>query len=189
MTDFITASTNHFRYYKGLGEKTFEQLSDDQLFFTPNSECNSIAITVQHLYGNMLSRWTEFLTSDGEKEWRKRDTEFENITTTRAAMMKQWEEGWDCLFHALTPLTPADLEKIIYIRNMGQTVTDAISRQLCHYAYHVGQIVFLGKLQLNTNWKSLSIPKGNSASYNAGKFSQPKEVAPIREGLEPGNHV
>jgi hypothetical protein len=189
MHDFVTVSINHFKYYKMLGEKTFEQLTDDQLFFAPNSECNSIAINVQHLYGNMLSRWTNFLHSDGEKEWRQRDEEFENITTTRAGMLQQWQQGWDCLFNAISPLTPADLEKIIYIRNMGQTVTDAISRQLCHYAYHVGQIVLMGKLQAGSDWKSLSIPRGDSGNYNTGKFSQPKTISTTREGLENSNNA
>lgn len=189
MSDFITAATNHFRYYKSLGDKTFTQLTDEQLFFSPNEAANSVAVTVQHLWGNMMSRWTDFLTTDGEKEWRKRDAEFEPGINTRAQLIQQWEEGWNCMFNALSGLTPADLEKIIYIRNMGQTVTDAISRQLCHYAYHVGQIVLMGKLQTGGNWQSLSIPRGNSAAYNAGKFAQPKEIAPVREGLEPGTHV
>ena len=189
MTDFVTTSINHFRYYKSLGEKTFSQLSDEQLFYSPNESVNSIAITVQHLWGNMLSRWTDFLNSDGEKEWRNRDMEFEPVFKTREELLQRWEEGWICLFNALSPLTPADLDKTIYIRNMGQTVTDAISRQLCHYAYHVGQIVFMGKLQLDTQWKTLSIPKGNSATYNAGKFAQPKEKTSLREGLEASDHA
>ncbi|MBL7728168.1 MAG: DUF1572 family protein, partial [Dinghuibacter sp.] len=146
---------------------------------------NSIAITVQHLWGNMLSRWTDMLTTDGEKEWRNRDAEFEQAITTRAELLERWEAGWNCVFSTLTSLTPADLDTIIYIRNMGQTVTDAISRQLCHYSYHVGQIIFMGKLQAAGNWASLSIPKGNSQAYNAEKFAQPQHIAPLREGLEP----
>jgi hypothetical protein len=189
MSGFITPSINHFIYYKSLGEKTFAQLPDEALFYTPNDAVNSIAVTVQHLWGNMMSRWTDFLTSDGEKEWRKRDTEFETHITTRAELMKRWEEGWTCLFNAMKPLINNDLEKVVYIRNIGQTVTDAIGRQLCHYAYHVGQIVSMGKLQAGNNWKSLSIPKGNSEKYNTDKFSQPPAIAELREGLEPGTHV
>lgn len=184
MNDFITSSTNHFRYYKALGEKTFAQLSDEQLFYAPNEACNSIAIIVQHLWGNMLSRWTNMLTTDGEKEWRNRDAEFEQVITTREEMIRRWNEGWDCVFNTLSSFKTQDLEKIIYIRNMGQSVTDAISRQLCHYGYHVGQIVFMGKLQAGDQWASLSIPKGNSKNYNAEKFAKPKEVSALREGLE-----
>lgn len=184
MNDFITASINHFRYYKGLGEKTFAQLTDEQLFYTPNEAVNSIAITVQHLWGNMLSRWTDMLTTDGEKPWRNRDAEFERLIASRQELMNCWEEGWEAVFNTLSALKPEDLDKIIYIRNMGQTVTDAISRQLCHYGYHVGQIVLMGKLQAGEQWHTLSIPKGNSKEYNAEKFSKPKEISSLREGLE-----
>lgn len=184
MSSFLSSSINHFRYYKSLGEKTFAQLSDEQLFYAPNEAVNSIAITVQHLWGNMLSRWTDMLTTDGEKDWRNRDAEFETVITTREELLQRWEEGWKCVFSTLSSLTGEGLEKIIYIRNMGQTVTDAISRQLCHYGYHVGQIVLMGKLQAGDQWASLSIPKGNSKTYNAEKFAQPKAISQMREGLE-----
>ena len=124
----------------------------------------------------MRSRWTDFLTSDGEKEWRKRDAEFDNDIQSREELLQKWNEGWDCLFTALNSLGTQDLETIIYIRNQGHTVTEAINRQLAHYAYHVGQIVFLGKMLANNNWTSLSIPKGNSNQYNADKFSRPKHT-------------
>ena len=124
----------------------------------------------------MLSRWTDFLTSDGEKEFRNRDSEFENDIKTREELIDKWDEGWTCLFNAINSLTTDDLDKIIYIRNQGHTVTEAINRQLAHYPYHVGQIVFIGKMLCNDNWNSLSIPKGNSTAYNAEKFSKPKHT-------------
>lgn len=172
---FITATRKQFEYYKMLGEKSFAQLTDEQLFVKPNEESNSVAIIVTHLWGNMLSRWTDFLTSDGEKDWRNREAEFEIQSMDRKALLNLWEEGWQCLFRALDSLTPADLGKIIYIRNQGHTVTEAILRQLAHYPYHVGQIVFLAKWFTDTQWQSLSIPKGQSAQYNQEKFNAPKE--------------
>jgi hypothetical protein len=173
--DYLNSIKKQFEYYKMLGDKTFTQLEEDQLFWQFNEESNSIAIIVQHLWGNMLSRWTDFLTTDGEKEGRDRDTEFENVIQTKQELLDKWQEGWRCLFTAINGLTENDLEKIIYIRNMGHTVTEAINRQLAHYPYHVGQIVFIGKMVKDTNWQSLSIPKGNSKVYNADKFAAPKE--------------
>lgn len=172
--DYISSIKSQFEYYKLLGEKTFAQLSDEQLFWTYNEESNSIAIIVKHLWGNMLSRWTDFYTSDGEKEWRKRDEEFIHSIQDRAALLKLWNEGWDCLFAVINNLKEDDLSKIIYIRNQGHTVTEAINRQLAHYPYHIGQIVFIGKMITNKQWYSLSIPKGESKNYNQEKFSQPK---------------
>ncbi len=171
---YLESTRKQFEYYKLLGDKTFAQLSDEQLYWQYNADSNSVAIIVKHLWGNMLSRWTDFLTTDGEKEWRNRDAEFETEDKTRAALLAKWNEGWSCLFNALNQLSEADLEKIIYIRNQGHTVMEAINRQLAHYPYHVGQIVFLGKMLCGEKWQSLSIPKGNSASYNAEKFSQEK---------------
>ena len=162
-----------FLYYKQLGDKAMAQLSEEQLFYVPSVQSNSIAMIVKHLWGNMLSRWTDFLTTDGEKEWRNREAEFENDLLDKADLLAKWETGWACLMNALNQLQPADLEKIIYIRNEGQTVVDAINRQLAHYASHVGQIVYLAKMQANDQWKILSIPKGQSQQYNAGKFAQP----------------
>lgn len=171
--NYLQSATKQFEYYKSLGEKTFNQLPDEKLFWQYNDDSNSIAIIVKHLWGNMLSRWTDFLTTDGEKEWRNRDSEFENDITTRTQMLEKWNAGWNCLFNALKSINENDLNKIIYIRNEEQSVMDAINRQLAHYSYHVGQIVFIGKLASN-NWASLSIPKGNSKAFNETKFSQPK---------------
>jgi len=172
--DYLESAKKQFEYYKMLGDKTFTQLNDDQLFWQFNEESNSIAMIVKHLCGNMLSRFTDFLTSDGEKEWRNRDAEFENDILNKEELLAKWNEGWQCLFNAINPLTEQDLTKEIYIRNQGHTVTEAINRQLAHYPYHVGQIVFLGKMLCNQNWQSLSIPKGNSKNFNAEKFAQPK---------------
>ena len=160
-----------------LGEKTFAQVSDAQLGWQFNEESNSIAMIVKHLWGNMLSRWTDFLTTDGEKEWRDRDAEFENDIVNRATFLLQWNRGWECLFTAIKSLTEDDLTKTIYIRNMGHTVVEAINRQLPHYAYHVGQIVFIGKMAMNEQWTSLSIAKGNSTQYNEEKFAAQKRTA------------
>ncbi|WP_375445883.1 DUF1572 family protein [uncultured Fibrella sp.] len=175
--DYLTSVQKQFAYYKLLGEKTIDQLTDEQLFWQYNSESNSIAIIVKHLRGNMLSRWTDFLTTDGEKEWRSRESEFEPTINTREELMANWNEGWECLFSALRLLTPGDLQREIFIRNQGHTITEAINRQLAHYPYHVGQIVFIGKMARDTDWTSLSIPKGKSASYNAEKFIKPKQKA------------
>jgi Protein of unknown function (DUF1572) len=172
--DYLQSSIKQFEYYKMLGEKTFSQVSGEALFWQYNEESNSIATIVKHLWGNMLSRWTDFLTSDGEKEWRKREEEFENDITTRKEMMDKWNEGWECLFNALNSLTDNDLDRIIYIRNMGHSITEAINRQLAHYPYHIGQIVFIGKMASENTWNSLSIPRGKSKQYNAEKFAKPK---------------
>jgi len=174
MESYLTSIIKQFEYYQSLGNKTFDQVSDEALFWQPNAESNSMAMVVKHVHGNMLSRWTDFLTSDGEKEWRQRDAEFDNDLKDRDDLLAKWKEGWNCVFDALKPLIEKDLESIIYIRNMGHTVTEAINRQLAHYAYHVGQIVFLGKLIQDENWQSLSIPRGESKAYNKEKFSQPK---------------
>ncbi|WP_312322884.1 DUF1572 domain-containing protein [Soonwooa sp.] len=173
-SNYLESVKKQFEYYKSLGDKTFEQLPDDALFWQYNEESNSIAIIVKHLWGNMLSRWTDFLTTDGEKDNRNRDSEFENDIKSRTDLLEKWNAGWNCLFSALNDLTKNDLDKIIYIRNQGHTVLEAINRQLAHYPYHVGQIVFIGKMIADSNWKSLSIPKGNSKVYNVEKFSQPK---------------
>lgn len=165
---FLKDSIKRFRYYKELGDKTFEQLEEADLFYQPSSESNSIAVIVQHLYGNMLSRWTNFLTEDGEKEWRKRDAEFEIMKCTKQDLLSFWNDGWKCMFDTLENLTPGDLTKTITIRTEPLTVYDAILRQLAHYPYHVGQIVYLGRLVKNEQWKSLSVPKGKSIDYLEG---------------------
>jgi hypothetical protein len=172
--NFIESALKQFHYYKLLGEKAMEQLTEEQLFFSSNEETNSIAVIVQHLAGNMLSRWTDFLVSDGEKEWRNRDAEFETVLKTREQVLELWNKGWHSLFQALEPLEAHQLQEIIYIRNEGHTVMEAINRQLAHYPYHVGQIVFYAKLLKGNSWENLSIPKNNSSSYNASKFSQKK---------------
>ncbi len=176
-SDYLDSIKKQFEYYKLLGEKTFAQLTDEQLFWQYNEESNSIATIVKHLCGNMLSRWTNFLTTDGEKEWRDREAEFENDIKDRDELISKWQEGWSCLFTALKEITDDNVNTIIYIRKMGHSVTEAINRQLAHYPYHVGQIVFIGKMVLNDKWSSLSIARGNSKEYNAEKFAQPKKVA------------
>jgi len=174
--DYLSSVRKQFEYYKLLGDKTLAQLPDEALFWQYNAESNSIAVIVQHLWGNMRSRWTDFLTSDGEKVWREREAEFEPRMQSRAELLAQWEEGWQCLFTALDTLTPSTWDTTVYIRNQGHSITEAINRQLAHYPYHIGQIVFLGKMALDRQWSSLSIPRGTSAHYNAEKFAQPKQV-------------
>ncbi len=171
---YLSSVIKQFEYYKSLGDKTFNQLSFEDLQKEFAEDSNSISIVVKHLAGNMLSRWTNFLTEDGEKTWRQRDQEFEDSYTSKDDLIKNWNKGWQCLFDAITPLSESDLERIIYIRNQGHTVTEAINRQLAHYSYHLGQIVFLGKLVKGENWQSLSIPKGDSKKYNVEKFSKEK---------------
>ncbi len=173
-TTYLDSVKNQFEYYKMLGDKTIAQLPDDKLFWQYNDESNSIAIIVNHLSGNMLSRWTDFLTSDGEKEWRNRDQEFENNIKTKEELLQKWNEGWTCFFNAISTLKEDDLSTIIYIRNQGHTVMEALNRQLAHYPYHVGQMVFIGKMICNQKWTSLSIPKGNSDAFNAEKFGKEK---------------
>jgi hypothetical protein len=175
--DYLTSVKKQFAYYKSLGEKTFEQLTDEQLYWQYNPESNSIAMIVKHMAGNMISRWTDIFTTDGEKPTRNREAEFAPSTPTRQTITETWEQGWQCLFDTLDKLTADDLDKIIYIRNQGHTVMEAINRQLAHYPYHVGQIVFLGKMLCNENWHSLSIPRGQSENYNADKFAKEKRKA------------
>ena len=150
------------------------QVPDEKLFETLSTQENSIGVIVQHLSGNMKSRWTNIWEQDGEKEWRHRDKEFQYIITSRYEMMKVWEEGWDVVFHTLESITKHDLEKIIYIRNIGHSLIEAINRQLAHYAYHVGQIVLLSKSYVKDDWQSLTIPLGKSEIYNKKKFTTEK---------------
>lgn len=173
-TGYLESAIKQFEYYRLLAERTFEQVPDEKLFWQFNEESNSIATIVKHLSGNMKSRWTNFLSSDGEKDWRDRDAEFENDITDKSQMLALWEQGWTVFLDALQALEEEDLGRIIYIRNQGHTVLEAINRQLAHYPYHIGQIVFLGKMCAQ-KWDSLSIPKGNSNQFNADKFSKPKE--------------
>jgi hypothetical protein len=164
--EFLVTVIRRLKYYKDLGDKTFEQLVDDDFHYQPNGESNSIAIIIQHLYGNMLSRWTNFLTEDGEKEWRQRDDEFEIHSYSKQQLIEIWEKGWTCFLTALEPLKEADLLKTIRIRNEPLSVIDAINRQLAHYPYHIGQIIYIGKIIKNQEWKNLSIPKSKSKHYN-----------------------
>ncbi|QGR00362.1 DUF1572 domain-containing protein [Paenibacillus psychroresistens] len=173
---YLDSSKKMFLYYKTIAEKAMDQLEPEQLFVTNTEDSNSIAIIVKHIWGNMLSRWTDFLTTDGEKPTRDRDAEFENNWTTKEELLLKWNEAWSCLFGALESLEPDQLTQIIYIRNEGHTVIEAINRQLAHYPYHVGQIVYSAKLLKKSSWDSLSIPKNNSNNYNNEKFSKEKEI-------------
>jgi hypothetical protein len=173
--NYLASVRSLFRYYKGLGEKAMYQIDDEQLVRELSPDANSIAVIVGHLSGNMLSRWTDFLNSDGEKPWRKRDEEFEPVLMTRAQVMEAWEKGWQCLFAAINPLTEEDLHRIIYIRNEGHTVLEAVNRQLAHYSYHVGQMIILAKMFKGSEWESLSIPKGGSKTFNEEKFNKDKD--------------
>jgi len=166
-TSYLADSRAQFRSFKAMGERAMAQVTDDQLQVALDPESNSIAVIVKHLAGNMRSRWTDFLTSDGEKPDRNRDTEFEAPPATRAALMELWESGWRSVFSALEPLTDADLSRTVYIRNEPHSVMQAINRQIAHYACHVGQIVFLAKHLASSKWTSLSIPRGKSAEVNA----------------------
>ena len=172
---YLDSAKRQFMMYKQLGEKALAQIADKELNWQANDDSNSVVMIVKHMRGNMLSRWTDFLTTDGEKPWRERDEEFSQQEMDRATMMTRWAEGWQCVFDALNSITDDDLERIIYIRNEGHTVLEAINRQIAHYSYHVGQIVYISKLRSTKEWESLSIPRNKSNEYNAGKFSQEKE--------------
>lgn len=171
---FLVSVKKQMLYYKTVSEKAMAQLEEEQLFVSVNENTNSIATIVKHMAGNMLSRWTDFLNTDGEKDWRNRDSEFENTVNSKEEILKIWNEGWNCFFKAIEELKPEQLSQIIYIRNEGQTALDAINRQLAHYPYHIGQIVFYAKMLKKDEWTSLTIPKNKSNNYNAEKFAQEK---------------
>ena len=175
-TSYLEDSIGVFRYYKQLGDRAMAQVSDEQLFFAIDEESNSIAIIVKHLSGNMQSRWTDLLTSDGEKPTRDRDAEFEAPPATREELLKTWEAGWACLFGALESLTEADLARTVTIRGEAHSVMQTINRQLAHYPYHVGQIVFLAKHFAQQQWQTLSVARKGSAEYTRkvalGELSQ-----------------
>jgi hypothetical protein len=175
-TSYVKDSIGVFQYYKKLAERGIAQCPDEALFTILDPQSNSIAIIVKHMAGNMRSRWTDFLTSDGEKPDRNRDTEFEEPPTTRAELMERWERGWKFLFGALEPLSDADLTRTIVIRSEPHSVMQAINRQVAHYSYHVGQIVFLARHFAGDKWQTLTIPKKKSAEFNrqvaAGEKSQ-----------------
>jgi len=170
-----TAAENHlssikkqFHYYKSVGDKAIERVNEEQLHWCYNNDSNSIAIIIKHIAGNSISRWTDFLTSDGEKASRNRDDEFEDTAGSKEELIALWNKGWDCLFNAIDPLTSEDLLRIIYIRNEAHTVMEAINRQFAHIPYHIGQIVYIAKMVANDDWQSLTIPKGKSKEFNAG---------------------
>jgi hypothetical protein len=166
LTSYLEDSIALFRHYKKMGEGAIAQVNDAHLCTTLDPEMNSIALIVKHMAGNMRSRWTYFLTTDGEKPDRNRDTEFEAPPATRDAILKMWEEGWACVFAALEPLSDADLSREVTIRGEPHSVMQAINRQIAHYSYHVGQIVFLAKHFQSEQWKSLSVPRKGSADFN-----------------------
>lgn len=171
---YLESIKKEFEYYKLLGERTFTQLEEKDLFWQFNDESNSIAIMVNHLSGNMKSRWTDFLTSDGEKEWRNRELEFEQVIKTKGELIMKWNEGWELLFAALGSVDKDNFETEIYIRNQGHTIIAALNRQLAHYSYHIGQIVYVGKMIKSGHWESLSIPKGKSSDFNKKMFLKEK---------------
>ena len=173
-----------FRNYKRLAERAIEQVSDEEFFATIDEEANSIALIVKHIAGNLRSRWTDFLTTDGEKADRNRDTEFELIGDRRDSLMKFWEAGWQTLFDTIESLTPKDFSKTITIRSEPHSVVEAVNRQLTHYAYHVGQIVLLAKHFKSSEWKSLSVPKNKSAEFN--QFVADRKASDGKKGLALG---
>ncbi len=164
--NFLQSAIQQFKAYKQLGDKTFAQLDDKDFYYAPDAYNNSIAVNITHLHGNMLSRWTNFLTEDGEKEWRRRDDEFEPHPLLRSELLQLWDDGWNVLFNTLHSLSPVNLAQTVYIRTKPVTVIEAIHRQLTHYASHVGQIIFLGKHIKGAAWKTLSISKGGSKQFN-----------------------
>ncbi len=164
---YLASATERFQFHKKLGEDAFAQLGEEQLMWQANASANSIAMIVKHLSGNMRSRWTDLLTTDGEKPWRKRDQEFVNDVPDRDSVMKLWDAGWEAVFAGMASLTPADQARIVYIRTEPHNLTEAINRQLTHAAYHVGQIVFLAKMILDLGWRYLSIAPGGSEAFNA----------------------
>ena len=182
--DYLYSVAKQFDYYKILGEKTFIQLSEDDLFWQHNKESNTIAVIVNHLSGNMKSRWTDFLTSDGEKEWRERDLEFEDVIKTEVEMLDKWNEGWACLFNALDLLNKQNFSSEVLIRNQSHSIVEAVNRQMMHYAYHIGQIVYIGRMIKGNEWNSLSIPKGKSVEFNDSKFSKGKYIGHFTDDIK-----
>ncbi|HMF56310.1 MAG TPA: DUF1572 family protein [Pyrinomonadaceae bacterium] len=183
--DYLRDAVAGLRSHKKLAEKALEQVSDEEFFATLDEEANSIAVILKHMAGNMFSRWTDFLTTDGEKPNRNRDMEFVTTPETgRNELMDYWERGWQCVLDAIEPLTAEDLTRIVFIRGEEHTVVNAINRQLMHYAYHIGQIVFLAKHFRSAEWKSLSIPRNRSAEFNAYLAEEKTEASGERGRLE-----
>jgi hypothetical protein len=169
-TDYLKSLLFECKRYKSLGDKTFGQLNDPDIHWKYESTGNSIAVIVKHLSGNMLSRWTNFFSEDGEKTWRNRDSEFEDTYNTKEEMLVAWEKGWNCFFDAIQEINEENFKNTIKIRNEPHSIPQALNRQLAHYSYHIGQIVLLGKTIKGENWVSLSIPKGQSKAFNQTKF-------------------
>jgi hypothetical protein len=163
---YLQSAIKRFKEYKTLGDKTFAQLKDEEILYKPNEASNSIANIIKHMHGNMLSRWTNFLTEDGEKEWRKRDDEFEDELLLKQQLLILWEDGWKIFLNTLESLNAHNLLETVTIRSQPLSVIDAINRQLAHYSYHVGQIVYIGRMVKDKNWENLSIPKNSSLEYN-----------------------
>jgi len=163
---YLDSAIKRMLTYKTLGEGAFAQLEEKDFHYAFNEESNSIAVIIQHISGNMLSRWTNFLTEDGEKEWRNREAEFDPQSCNKAQLLDLWDKGWTCMLETLRSLKEEDLLKTIYIRHEPLTPIDAINRQLAHYPHHVGQIVYIGKMIRGRDWKSLSIPRGQSDTFN-----------------------
>ncbi len=185
ISNYHADALTSFRNYKSLADRAIEQISDEEFFATIDEEANSVALIVKHIAGNLRSRWTDFLTSDGEKPGRHRDTEFELLQDTRESLMAYWEDGWQTLFNSIEPLTADDFEKQVTIRGEPHTVVEAINRQLTHYAYHTGQIVLLAKHFRSAEWKTLSVPKNRSAEFNQFLADRQKDGA-AKKGLETG---
>lgn len=163
---YIKSVQRLFHYYKGLADRALEQVGDEALHIQADPESNSIAVNMQHMAGNMLSRWTDFYTADGEKDWRERDAEFVDGKMSREELIAYWEKGWNCCFAIIDHLQPGDLEKTVYIRKEAHSVVDAVNRQVAHYSYHVGQIVYLCRMYRKEEWKGLTIPRNKSAEFN-----------------------
>jgi len=181
--EYLNSIKKQFAYYKLIGEQTMEQLEEADLFWQFNMQSNSIAIIINHLSGNMKSRWTDFLNSDGEKDWRNRDDEFESVIKSREELLVKWDEGWSCLKEALESIQEDNFDTIIYIRNQEHSIVNAVNRQLAHYSYHIGQMVYIGRMIKGKEWISLSIPKGTSADYNSSKFSKGKHGGHFTDDL------
>ncbi|MDB4922400.1 DUF1572 family protein [Mucilaginibacter sp.] len=167
--NYLSSVKKLFRYYKTLGDSAIEKLNEEQIHWQYNRESNSAAIIIKHIAGNSLSRWTDFLTTDGEKPWRDRDQEFEDTLSSKQDLLTLWDKGWQCIYNNIDALTEDDLMRTVYIRNEGHTVIEAINRQLAHIPYHVGQIIYIAKMVAAENWSSLTIPKGQSKAFNAEK--------------------
>jgi hypothetical protein len=167
--NYLSSVKNLFRYYKALGDLAIEKLNEEQIHWQHSQESNSVAIIIKHIAGNSISRWTDFLTTDGEKPWRDRDREFEDTLSSKEDLLALWNKGWQCIYNSIDALTEDDLMRTVYIRSEDHTVIEAINRQLAHIPYHVGQIVYIVKMVAAENWSSLTIPKGQSKAFNAEK--------------------